>query len=233
MKGEKKKHNSIKSRTKVNPEDVRAPDTGEAGAVERFLRLLETTSSSINPDGLKSEINDDAIKKVNRGAFGEVLAFLAEHMRGREEVRKARCQIQAAISTRSDRGGLNTEFHPGLVELERATRRLRAARTAVDVARREREEERKRHEILRKERNDLEDKFWKERELGVFLDVLESRETVRLKRIEEVGRMVNQLRKEVEKAKKTGSTRQPAGSVEMTLPRWRPRFTKETVAVSL
>lgn len=45
-----------------------------------------------------------------------------------------------------------------------------------------------------KEKDELEEKISKERELGMLLGVLEGKETVKMSRIGEVKRMVNELR---------------------------------------
>lgn len=139
-----------KPKPKANSDSSRTPNLIDEAAVEQFLQSLVSGSTFIIPGEPKLEINGDVVKRVTKGAIGEVLVFLAEHMRGREEVRKVRGAIQAAVSSSGEGNrGMNMDVHPALVDLEKAKRRLKAARTAVEVARREREEERNRHEALR------------------------------------------------------------------------------------
>lgn len=47
--------------------------------------------------------------------------------------------------------------------------------------------------MLAKEKAEVEENILKESQLGIMLEVLESRETVRMKRIKEVKRMLHQL----------------------------------------
>lgn len=86
----------------------------------------------------------------------------------------------------------------------------------------------------------------------MVLGDLESREGIRLKRIEEVRRMINQLRcmevrlvmlfcivlkvgsrKELEDTKKGCISCHNIKSIELKPPRWRPTYTKEAIAVSI
>lgn len=48
--------------------------------------------------------------------------------------------------------------------------------------------------LLGRGRNELEEKVSRERQLGIVLEALESREKFRMKRIEEVKKMMHQLR---------------------------------------
>jgi hypothetical protein len=63
-------------------------------------------------------------------------------MLGRQEVQRARALIHA-VNYKSSTGDT------GVIELEKARRRLRSARVAVDVARKERDEVRAKEKVLR------------------------------------------------------------------------------------
>ncbi|KAJ3571727.1 hypothetical protein NP233_g3562 [Leucocoprinus birnbaumii] len=156
----------------------------------------------------------DVVKRVSKGSLGELLAFLGERMVGRDKVKDARQRI---LNSRESNG-----------ELEKAKRRLRSARNGVEVLKKEREEAWVR---FQKEKKELEESVRREREMGVLLSVVSEREGIRLRRIEEVRRMMIELKKKVDDAKSDGhQANMEPGSVELKPLKWRPRNTKETVA---
>jgi hypothetical protein len=106
--------------------------------------------------------------------------------------------------------------------------------------------------ILEMEKKELEEKERRGKELGIVLGALEEKEKVRVKRIEDVRRMIYQLRyvslqrwiihvaydvnrKKVEDAKLAGDLNVPRQRIQIHSKRlqWRPKYTKETVAVSI
>lgn len=147
-----------KPKPKVQSDDAREPDPIDEASVEQFLRLLAAASGPGSSES-KLEVSSDVVKRVTKGALGEILAFLAEHLKGRQEVRRARELIHGAVPDSGNRGG-NVSVHPGLMELEKARRRSKAMGAAVEVARKEREEQRARHESLRRSFISHETKTW-------------------------------------------------------------------------
>lgn len=113
--------------------------------IDKFLHFIlsSTGSDSSKETPTKLDITQDVVKQVSKGPLGELLTFLGEHLVGRQEVRRVRRVIYAASSEDGVDGKLS-----GLEELEKARRRLRSARVAVDVGMKGRGEARVREGAL-------------------------------------------------------------------------------------
>ncbi|KZT67401.1 hypothetical protein DAEQUDRAFT_758130 [Daedalea quercina L-15889] len=200
----------VKERTeaqKARATNARIPQTVDIAPRSSHIPSYETETA--NSDGSavdKSEhvhqallalgaplISSDDMRRLCKGPLGDALFFMAEHMKGRAEVNRARQTIQqmreAGPSSRVTGDGQETEY----MKAKHAMARLNGAKNDFNGAETQLNAVLQTIDNSQREADRLQAVLDNKRKALFLLQILEKKETVRISRIKEVERLMSQL----------------------------------------
>ncbi|GLB41027.1 hypothetical protein LshimejAT787_0902420 [Lyophyllum shimeji] len=137
-------------------------------------------------------ISLDDFKRLYKGPFADVLLFMSEHVKGRKGVARDRHLIQRIREAR-DRPHLR---RPDDVQspVDRATAAMAAARRAEEVLRTQLGERQAALAQSQSKILELKETLADKRQVALLLRVLEERERVRVRRFQEMTKIMDNLR---------------------------------------
>ncbi|TFK19587.1 hypothetical protein FA15DRAFT_167340 [Coprinopsis marcescibilis] len=184
---------------------------GKIQAAQGHSPALATTKTSNNPDrdalrilqSLKAlgapGISDTDFVRLNQGAFGEILAFVAHHVRGREGTREARLKLENQTRYPAEQNRYQIPRRHGVgatvdEQVANAASLLKSSVEEVEATLKAAEDAEVRMKDLQHQHDRLQKEVAAKRKADLLLDVLEQRETIRQARMDELGGLMQRLK---------------------------------------
>lgn len=173
-------------------------------------------------------ISQEEFARLYKGPFAEVLQFMSQHIKGRQAVARDRYLIHQIREARG-KSHIPRPDDATRSPVDRSMVTLGAAQRAVQVSKAQLDERQAALTQLHSKFTELKAALANKRQVAVLLRVLEQRERVRIKRFQEMTRIMDTLRRTAVEEASLKPSEEPSQGISPLPPLPRKSLTQETL----